>query len=186
MKMGWGKPVPIPLHPIYVPPNLLKLTLPPPPSGLPFNCQPLEEDAEEWNIGKGPIPTPTDPEMLKRYQRLIFRSKVKVVIPTDRSVLSLINRTIEFVIREGPAFEALLMNQEMGNSSFAFLFENRSPEHIYYRWRLFSLLQGESKEKWSTKPFRMFKGGSMWIPPPHNLFTSGMPEELVNATDFQQ
>ena len=40
MKMGWGKPVPIPLHPIYVPPALLKLTMPPAPSGLPFNSQP--------------------------------------------------------------------------------------------------------------------------------------------------
>ena len=39
MKMGWGKPVPIPLHPIYVPPALLKFTLPPSASGLPFNCQ---------------------------------------------------------------------------------------------------------------------------------------------------
>ena len=39
MKMGWGKAVPIPLHPIYVPPTLLKLTLPPEPNGLPFNCQ---------------------------------------------------------------------------------------------------------------------------------------------------
>lgn len=40
MKMGWGKPVPIPLQPIYIPPKLLKVTLPPAPSGLPFNTQP--------------------------------------------------------------------------------------------------------------------------------------------------
>lgn len=47
MRMGWGKPVPIPLHPIYIPPPLLKLTLPPPPSGLPFNAQPnSKKDAE--------------------------------------------------------------------------------------------------------------------------------------------
>ena len=47
MKMGWGKPVPIPLHPIYVPPSLLKFTLPPAPSGMPFNCQPdRKEDIE--------------------------------------------------------------------------------------------------------------------------------------------
>ena len=47
MKMGWGKPVPIPLHPIYVPPKLLQLTMPPPMSGLPFNAQPhSKKDAE--------------------------------------------------------------------------------------------------------------------------------------------
>ena len=33
MKMGWGKGVPIPLHPIYVPPALLKVTRPPEPNG---------------------------------------------------------------------------------------------------------------------------------------------------------
>lgn len=43
MKMGWGKPVAIPLHPIYVPPAMLKLTMPPLPSGLPFNCQPKSD-----------------------------------------------------------------------------------------------------------------------------------------------
>lgn len=40
MKLGWGKAVPIPPHPIYIPPAMLELTLPPPPSGLPFNAQP--------------------------------------------------------------------------------------------------------------------------------------------------
>lgn len=39
-----------------------------------------------------------------------------------------------------------------------FLFENRSPAHIYYRWKLFSVLQGEPGNKWRTEDFRMFKG----------------------------
>lgn len=41
MKLGWGKGVPIPPFPIYIPPKLLALTMPPPPSGLPFNAQSL-------------------------------------------------------------------------------------------------------------------------------------------------
>lgn len=41
MKMGWGKSVPIPPHPIFIPPALLAITLPPPLSGLPFNAQPI-------------------------------------------------------------------------------------------------------------------------------------------------
>ena len=40
MKLGWGKGVPIPPFPIYIPPALLSLAQPPPPSGLPFNAQP--------------------------------------------------------------------------------------------------------------------------------------------------
>ena len=46
MKLGWGKAVPIPVHPIYVPPALMELTLPPPPSGLPFNAQPDKRDLD--------------------------------------------------------------------------------------------------------------------------------------------
>lgn len=42
MKLGWGKSVPVPPHPVYVPPVLLERTLPPPPSGLPFNAQPRD------------------------------------------------------------------------------------------------------------------------------------------------
>lgn len=42
MKLGWGKSVPIPLYPVYIPPALLELVKPPPPSGLPFNAQPRE------------------------------------------------------------------------------------------------------------------------------------------------
>ncbi len=42
MKMGWGKPVAIPSHPVYVPPTLQELIRAPPNSGLPFNAQPRE------------------------------------------------------------------------------------------------------------------------------------------------
>lgn len=89
---------------------------------------------------------------------------------------------VEFVIREGPMFEAMIMNKEMHNPMFRydfcivnfnfcvmqqtdtcliiyrFLFENQSPAHVYYRWKLFSLLQGEAQKEWSTQEFRMFKG----------------------------
>ena len=39
MKLGWGKSVTIPPHPIYIPPEMQEDTTPPPPSGLPFNAQ---------------------------------------------------------------------------------------------------------------------------------------------------
>merc|ERR1719204_2015321 len=101
-------------------------------------------------------------------------------IPTDRTQLCLINRMVEFVIREGPMFEAMIMNREINNRMFQFLFENTSPEHIYYRWRLYSLLQGDNKDDWRTEQFRMFKGGSWWKPPTLSIFTQGMPDEYVD------
>lgn len=50
MKLGWGKGVPIPHFPIYVPPSLMALTQPPPPSGLPFNAQPHPRDRNKVNL----------------------------------------------------------------------------------------------------------------------------------------
>lgn len=45
MKLGWGKSVAILTYPIYIPPALMEYSLPPPPSGLPFNAQPQPNDA---------------------------------------------------------------------------------------------------------------------------------------------
>lgn len=179
MKLGWGKGVPIPPHPIYIPPVMLQLTLPPPQSGLPFNAQPCRRDKDRVPKLKPSDPYPTDPEQKAALDKILYNAVVKVVIPTERNILMLIHRMIEFVIREGPMFEAMIMNREINNPMFRFLFENQNPMHIYYRWKLFSLLQGDLQAKWRTDEFRMFKGGSVWKPPPMNPYTQGMPEELV-------
>ena len=89
----------------------------------------------------------------------------------------------EFVIREGPMFEAMIMNRELNNRNFQFLFENHSPHHIYYRWRLYSLLQGDPKDDWPTDDFQMFKGGSMWKPPAVNIYSEGMDDSLLELSD---
>jgi U2-associated protein SR140 len=47
MKLGWGKALPIPARPIYIPPALLEKTLPPPPTGLPFNAIPSPQDIDQ-------------------------------------------------------------------------------------------------------------------------------------------
>lgn len=75
------------------------------------------------------------------------------------------------------------MEREKGNPKFQFLFDNKvtelahvlfnewpliwkqSEEHVYYRWRLYSILQGDTKSQWRTEPFQMFEGGAWWIPP---------------------
>ena len=49
MKLGWGKSVPIPPHPIYIPPEMQEDTTPPPPSGLPFNAQPVKKKDDYSN-----------------------------------------------------------------------------------------------------------------------------------------
>lgn len=82
MKLGWGKAVPIPLHPIYIPPALVELTLPPPPSGLPFNAQPDKRDRD--SLPAVGAPPPSDQEGKEDLEKILQRAVVKVVIPTER------------------------------------------------------------------------------------------------------
>ncbi|XP_068603913.1 U2 snRNP-associated SURP motif-containing protein isoform X1 [Brachionichthys hirsutus] len=167
MKLGWGKGVPIPPHPIYIPPSMMEHTLPPPPSGLPFNAQ----SRERLKNPNAPVQAP--PKNKDEFEKTLSQAIVKVVIPTERNLLSLIHRMIEFVVREGPMFEAMIMNREISNPMYRFLFENQSPAHVYYRWKIYSILQGEAPAKWRTDDFRMFKNGSMWRPPPLNPYLHG-------------
>ncbi|XP_012885336.1 PREDICTED: U2 snRNP-associated SURP motif-containing protein [Dipodomys ordii] len=171
MKLGWGKAVPIPPHPIYIPPSMMEHTLPPPPSGLPFNAQPRER------LKNPSAPMLPPPKNKEDFEKTLSQAIVKVVIPTERNLLALIHRMIEFVVREGPMFEAMIMNREINNPMFRFLFENQTPAHVYYRWKLYSILQGDSPTKWRTEDFRMFKNGSFWRPPPLNPYLHGMSEE---------
>ncbi|KAJ8923649.1 hypothetical protein NQ315_010229 [Exocentrus adspersus] len=174
MKLGWGKSVIIPPHPIYIPPVLLEIAQPPPPSGLPFNAQPALKDRDVL------------PKSQEELNDILSRAVVKVVIPTDRNLLMLIHRMVEFVVREGPMFEAMIMNREINNAQFKFLFENQSPNHIYYRWKVYSILHGDSQKEWKTQEFRMFKDGSIWKPPIMNTYTCGMPEELVREDEAKE
>ncbi|KAJ3132651.1 U2 snRNP-associated SURP domain-containing protein, partial [Irineochytrium annulatum] len=93
------------------------------------------------------------------------RPEVRVKIPEDREIVLLIHRVIERVVIHGPMFEALLMDKEGRNPKYVFLFQNDSPEHIYYRWRLYSVLNGDDLKKWPTEPFSMFDEGPIWVPP---------------------
>lgn len=188
MKLGWGKAVPIPPQPIYVPPALLEMTLPPPPSGLPFNAQPHPRD-------KHLVPPPgqglsmQSVEDERNWDKLIANAVVKVVMPTERPLLALIHRMVEFVVREGPMFEAMIMNREINNPNFRFLFENQSPAHVYYRWKLFSILQGDTPSKWRTDEFRMFKSGSLWRPPslhPYSQMSEQAAEKKIEEKEKKE
>lgn len=172
MKLGWGKSVPITSHPIFIPQALVEYLMPT-SSGLPFNAQPGTTEIDENDLQNylG--------ESKEAVDKVLQNSVVKVVIPTERSQLALIHRMIEFVIREGPLFEAMIMSREVDNPAFRFLFDNKSLGHIYYRWKLFSLLQGDTVSDWRQRDFRMFKGGSVWKPPVVNLYGQGMPDELI-------
>nr|XP_057943438.1 U2 snRNP-associated SURP motif-containing protein isoform X1 [Doryrhamphus excisus]XP_057943439.1 U2 snRNP-associated SURP motif-containing protein isoform X1 [Doryrhamphus excisus]XP_057943440.1 U2 snRNP-associated SURP motif-containing protein isoform X1 [Doryrhamphus excisus]XP_057943441.1 U2 snRNP-associated SURP motif-containing protein isoform X1 [Doryrhamphus excisus] len=173
MKLGWGKPARIPPQPLYTPSGVR--AAPPPQSGLPFNAQPRGRFRNDF----------TKPLAMSKVdlEKTLSEARVKVVIPTERNVLVLIHRMIEFVVREGPMFEAVIMNKEKSNPDYRFLFDNKSQNHVYYRWKLFSILQGESLTKWRTSDFRMFRGGSLWRPPVLNSYMHRDEEEEATAPE---
>ena len=39
-----------------------------------------------------------------------------VVVPHDKPMLNRINRIAQFVVNEGPMFEAMIMNKELNNA----------------------------------------------------------------------
>ncbi|VDM98121.1 unnamed protein product, partial [Thelazia callipaeda] len=185
VRMSLAKPVNIPPQPIYVPPALLEFAMPDPPTGLPFNAKPRKCDLDAL-LKKCQLPRlgGTLPEAghgLEEYQKMLRNAVVRVVVPTERSLLMLIHRTIEFLVREGPLFEAMLMGRERHNPVYRFLFDNHHPAHVYYRWKLYSILQGETPQSWRLQKFRMFDEGSWWQPPPQNILTGGMPECLYHT-----
>uniref|UniRef100_A0A8D3DDE9 Zgc:163098 n=1 Tax=Scophthalmus maximus TaxID=52904 RepID=A0A8D3DDE9_SCOMX len=108
MKLGWGKPARIPPQPLYTPVGVR--ATPPPPSGLPFNAQPRGRFRNDFTkplgVSKGEL------------DKTLSEAVVKVVIPTERNLIFLIHRMIEFVVREGPVFEAIIMNKEKNNPEY--------------------------------------------------------------------
>ena len=82
MKLGWGKAVPIPPHPIYIPPVLAEMTQPPPPSGLPFNAQIKRKKGEAHQE----IDVPDDPDELEKVKLSACWVFITVFIITIMSV----------------------------------------------------------------------------------------------------
>ena len=141
LKLGWGKAVPnvAQQQPIHVPERLKWFLNPPKPSKLPLNAQPPGEINEE-KYGEDRISECTG--LFKIILNIIrawkpkyftYYLSVRVVIPTDPQLVRLINRVIEFVVREGPMFEAILMDKESNNPMFQFLYDYSCPAHSYYR-----------------------------------------------------
>ncbi|CCW69073.1 unnamed protein product [Phytomonas sp. Hart1] len=93
-------------------------------------------------------------------------------VPTDLpvSITSLLDLIASFVIQGGPTFEEELLFRERSNPHFDFLRAPwNDPRVLYYRWRLYSLLQGDTMLEWRAEPFQMERSGSKayaWVPPP--------------------
>ena len=97
---------------------------------------------------------------------------IRVTHPPHSHRQHFISTVATFVAQDGSAIENQLLTREHQNPDYAFLRynpntdETQKKEHIYYRWRVYSLCQGDSLDVWTTDPFIMIEGGKVWIPPP--------------------
>uniref|UniRef100_A0A1I7UJ86 U2 snRNP-associated SURP motif-containing protein n=1 Tax=Caenorhabditis tropicalis TaxID=1561998 RepID=A0A1I7UJ86_9PELO len=186
IRFAYARPVQIPTAPYYTPPVLQALQHPDPTSGLPFNAQPDAEIAQKFLKTYKSFPPmhqiPCEGQYgYEDFTELIKNSVIRVVIPPDRKLTRTMDRMAVYVVTEGPQFEAMICAEEFQNPMFQFLWDNMSALHVYYRWRIYSLLQGDTLLKWRRSPFRMFRNGSWWIPPyPVAELRESMPRELYH------
>jgi len=91
----------------------------------------------------------------------------------------IIDATASFVAKDGCDFEQIIMEQQYNNSEFEFLYNIDCPDHVYYKWRVYSLTQGDTLQTWGVEPFLMVEGGNRWVPPPMTVF--GSKDMVVTA-----
>jgi U2-associated protein SR140 len=91
---------------------------------------------------------------------------IQVSLPDDARRRYIIDVTAVYVARDGAEFEDAIKDKEGCNPDFSFLFDEASSEHKYYKWRVWSLCNGDTLTSWRVEPFLMSKDRSLWIPPP--------------------
>ncbi|PIA17898.1 hypothetical protein COEREDRAFT_96449 [Coemansia reversa NRRL 1564] len=150
LQVSWGKRVQLPDRPIFeldMESSEQRL----PPTGHPFNAR-LPRLGYSSDIGG----TQSESNI----------SEVHVSRPAEPQLVQLIHWTVEQVIKHGPEFECLLIARKTEDPRFRFLSDYLSPEHVYYRWRMYSLLNQDTKAHWHAQMFFMYDKGPIWIPPP--------------------
>ena len=103
----------------------------------------------------------------EKEEPVMFRrtGEVTVRFPKSNEVRQMIDKMAEYVVGEGHEFEKAILNRERENPLFDFLWDLDSRNGVYYKWKVFSLAQGDSLTEWRRMPFQMFLGGVVWTPP---------------------
>jgi len=77
----------------------------------------------------------------ERFETLSAGPELVVRVPEDARARFIVDSVACYVLLDGCAFEQALMTREAHNPEYTFLFDLASPDHLYYRWRLYSLSQ---------------------------------------------
>ncbi|KAG2440272.1 hypothetical protein HXX76_004384 [Chlamydomonas incerta] len=171
LHIGWGKAIPLPAIPIYDPREGAVVSAIPaaatrPAHLLPDLVIPKKAYNDDHSVHRG---TGTD---------------IEIKVPDDPRLRYIIDTLAVYVLQDGCALEQAVMEAEQKNYDFSFLFDLKSTEHLYYRWRLHSLSEGDTLRTWRIEPYCMVHGGQRWVPPP--MTTLAEPNELDDRTAAQK
>ena len=151
LHIEWYKPITVPAHPLALVPDAEALGLP------------RLRTLASW---------PVTPEQLRSAQAVVMappppKPSVVVTPPEDKRQRFIIDYTAKVVAAKGgKKFERVVAEAERGNPLYAFLTDRKSPDHTYYKWRVYSYTQGDTERRWFTSPFQMYADGPWWLPPP--------------------
>ncbi|KAJ2501282.1 hypothetical protein GGH96_002087 [Coemansia sp. RSA 1972] len=120
--------------------------------------------AKHVELPNEPVFVQDDVEQTNLFNAQADNPEVRVARPSNKQTERLIHWTIEHVIRYGAAFECMLIQRN--DERFGFLTQWTSNDHVYYRWRMYSLLNGDTKQAWHSREFVMHDEGPVWVPPP--------------------
>lgn len=164
---------------------------------LPFGARPI---VQQTSLARAPPPgqgrgfaPPSSYTSSTPYKRR-EQSQILVQPPSDLKQLRLIHKAIENLLTHGPEFEALLMSrpQVQRDQQWEWLWDPRSQGGVYYRWRLWRILNGSAKRKerhaYANKPEGefLFEGQSVWVPAaeqPKFEYTTTI-EEFISDDDY--
>jgi U2-associated protein SR140 len=164
---------------------------------LPFGARPI---VQQTSLARAPPPgqgrgfaPPSSYTSSTPYKRR-EQSQILVQPPSDLKQLRLIHKTIENLLTHGPEFEALLMSrpQVQRDQQWQWLWDPRSQGGVYYRWRLWRILNGSAKRKErpayanKTEGEYLFEGQSVWVPAadqPKFEYTTTI-EEFISDDDY--
>ncbi|KAI9598480.1 hypothetical protein BDF19DRAFT_432647 [Syncephalis fuscata] len=159
LRCVWGKAVPLPSKPFYVPSAS---------SGANSTSRSFSSRLSDDSMSSS------------RHKEIVVEQ------PTNREVLYIIHRTVERITRYGPQFEATIIDREQDNPKFRFLYDHRSPDHTYYRWRLFTTLNGDNTSQWREELLEMFDDDIIWIPPEiHSHFEDDDDDDDDDGSDTE-
>lgn len=105
-----------------------------------------------------------------------------VKIPFSERLLTTIHGAISIYLRYGPDDGKKQFAKERDNKDYEFIFVESSMYHVYFKWRLYSVLLGQNYRVWSTEPFRFSPLAAIWHPPQIPFFEDDTEADIDDVS----